>query len=184
MRIFWHEFEYELSLGDDGVWRMSYFCLTPGRHWLGNHDDVSNHCPLLARRASMISTVRYGCTCKVGPGKFEGEGALTFMAWEQTMLGNADTTTGGEGNETDWLRSPLNLDADKDVVEAAIGYGYCQECVDEAGNGIGGGVAVWTDGNGFVYSETFDTKAEFDKALEKAEAWDAADADEDEEAGS
>jgi len=108
------------------------------------------------------------CTCKVGPGKFEGEGALTFMAWEQAMLGNADISTGSNDNDlVDWLRSPLNLDADQEVVKAALDYGYCQECIDEAGTGVGGGVAVWSDGNGFVYCRSFDTRAEFDEALAK-----------------
>lgn len=114
------------------------------------------------------------CTCKVGPGKFEGEGALTFMAWEQSMLGAADVSTGGEGAETDWLRSPLNLDADADVVRAALDYGYCQGCVDTAGTDVHGGVAVWEDGQGFVYCRVFNTRKAFDKALDKAEAADEA----------
>ena len=112
------------------------------------------------------------CECKIGPGKFEGESALTFMAWEQTMLG-ADATTDSEGSLIEWLRSPLNLDADDSVVKAALAYGYCRTCVDEAGQDIGGGVAVWEDSQGFVYSATFDTHEAFDSALTEAEQDDA-----------
>lgn len=115
------------------------------------------------------------CSCKVGPGKFEGEPAVIFMAWQQAMLGNSDVSTGGEGLDgplTDWLRSPLNLDADIEVVVAAVSYGYCVECVDEAGKGIDGGVAVWEADNGFVFGCVFETRAEFDAALSEAEAAD------------
>ena len=31
------------------------------------------------------------CECKVGPGKFEAESALTFLAWESML-------NGGEGS--------------------------------------------------------------------------------------
>ena len=110
------------------------------------------------------------CDCKVGPGKFEGEGAVTFMAWQQVMLGNSDCTTYDDAEQpTDWLRSPLNLDADQSVVKDALAYGYCAPCVEAAGQDIGGGVAVWEDSQGFVYCETFDTREAFDKALSEAE---------------
>lgn len=110
------------------------------------------------------------CGCDIGPGKFEGEGAVSFMVWEQAMLGNSDVSTEDEyGRMVDWLRSPLNLGTDQEVVEAALGYGYCADCVESAGRDIGGGVAVWEDGQGFVYCTTFDTREEFDKALAEAE---------------
>lgn len=86
------------------------------------------------------------------------------MAWEQVLLGNSDTTTGADDSPVEWLRSPLNLDADQEVVKAALAYG-----VSEAGTDIAGGVAVWEDGQGFVYCETYQTRAEFDKALGDAE---------------
>lgn len=108
------------------------------------------------------------CECKVGPGKFEGEPALTFMAWEQAMLGNSDSTT-GEDRPVDWLRSPLNLDADASVVESARAYGYCDACIAEAGSDVGGGVAVWEDSQGFVYAEVYETRGAFDRALMAAE---------------
>ncbi len=111
------------------------------------------------------------CSCKVGPGKFEGEPALTFMAWEQAILGNSDiTTTDQYERSVNWLRSPLNLDADASVVKAALDYGYCAACIEAAGDDIAGGVAVWEDSIGFVYCRMFDTREEFDKALTKAEA--------------
>lgn len=108
------------------------------------------------------------CTCKIGPGKFEGEPALTYMAWGQ--MGNSDIDTYDEHERpTSWLRSPLNLDADREVVEGALAHGYCQECVDEAGKEVGGGVAVWEDDQGFVYCKVFETREEFDKALTAAQ---------------
>lgn len=116
------------------------------------------------------------CKCDIGPGKFEGESALTFMAFEQAMLGNSDISTGdGEsGSLVDWLRVPLNLDADQSVIRAALDYGYCQECIDDAGSDIRGGIAVWEDSQGFVYSREFATREEFESALAEAEAEDAA----------
>lgn len=105
------------------------------------------------------------CKCKIGPGKFEGEPAHTFMAWQQVMLGNADISTGSEGSLIDWLRSPLNLDADQSVVKDAKAYGYCAECIEAAGKDIRGGVAVWEDGHGFVGCKVFNTREKFDAAL-------------------
>ena len=87
------------------------------------------------------------------------------------MLGNSDTVTGGEdgdGPTTDWLRAPLNLDADASVVKSARDYGYCQECIDRASDAAGG-IAVWEDSIGFVYSRSFDTKEKFDAALSECE---------------
>jgi hypothetical protein len=110
------------------------------------------------------------CTCKVGPGKYEGEGALTFLAHAQAMLGNSDAfTTDENGTSTDWLRHPLNLDADRTVVEEARKYGYCDECIAAAGQDVRGGVAVWEDTQGFVYCRVFNTAKEFDSALVEAE---------------
>lgn len=104
------------------------------------------------------------CSCKVGPGKFEGEGPLAFMACQ--MLSFADTSTGDDGNLVDWFRAPLNFDtdgADKEALE----YGYCLECVNEA-LAYRGSLALWEDSLGFVYCRTFDTQAEFDAALNEA----------------
>jgi len=108
------------------------------------------------------------CKCKVGPGKFEGEPAHVFMAWEQAMLGNADVTVG----RYDFLRAPFNLDADRCVVEAAREYGYCEECTESTGDVLreAAGLVVWPDDVGFVYCRTFKTREAFDKAIEEAEA--------------
>jgi hypothetical protein len=119
------------------------------------------------------------CTCSVGPGKFEGEPAETFMAYEQAMLGNTDASTGESdmpGSMTDWLRSPLNLDADSDVVRAAIAYGYCPTCVEAAGKDIAGGIAIYENEQGFVYGTSYATREEFDAALAAAEVEDEAEA--------
>lgn len=114
------------------------------------------------------------CECKVGPGKFEGEPASTFMAWEHTMLGSVDVSTGEGGRTVDWLRAPLNLDADASVVKAALAYGYCRACVDEAGQDVRGGMALWESDHGFVYARVFVTREEFDRALDRAQAADEA----------
>lgn len=110
--------------------------------------------------------------CKVGPGKFEGEGALAFMAY--SGIGNGDFSTFDEyDRETEWFRAPLNLDTDG-ADEAAKAYGYCGACVSAASGGfpegIHGGVSLHEDDNGFVYLTRYKTREAFDKALGKAEA--------------
>ncbi len=121
------------------------------------------------------------CNCNVGPGKFEGEGAVAYMAWEQLMLGNTDASTGGESNETNWFRAPLNFDADQSVVRDALEYGYCNECIEGHADDIAGGVSLYEDGQGFVYCKTYATREEFDAALALAEQEDEQSADEDED---
>lgn len=111
------------------------------------------------------------CGCDVGPGKFEGEGAITFLAYEMVMNGGSDTTTGGD-EAVDWIRAPLNFQVDKECTAAALRYGYCERCIRTAGDGIEGGVAVWEDSQGIVYSRVFETKEEFDQALAEAEGED------------
>lgn len=106
-----------------------------------------------------------GCTCKVGPGRFEGEGALTFMAQESAAMGLADESIG----RYDFFRTPFNFDADEEIVKNALHYGYCKECVEDAsGHGDGYGLVTWTDSQGFAYLETFDMQAEYDRAVAEA----------------
>jgi len=118
------------------------------------------------------------CECKVGPGKFEGEDVVAFLAYQQMLNGCVDSTTGPESGETDWFRAPLNFDADAGVVDAALAYGYCQECI-ESHNDIRGGVSLWESNQGFVYCTTYDTREEYDRALSEAETEDATDAAQD-----
>jgi len=102
------------------------------------------------------------CACKVGPGKFEGEPALAFLAYQH--VGNADTTTGVR----DWFRRPLNFDTDG-ADQRALDYGYCQECVNEALADGSYGLSLVEDEQGFVWLDTYDTAEEFDAALSAAE---------------
>lgn len=111
------------------------------------------------------------CSCNVGPGKFEGEDALAFLAWEWSMLGGSDATTFSRDMPTDWFRRPLNFDTDQEVLDRARAYGYCDACLDEALASEAYGLAVWADGQGFVNCVTFETQEEFDKALGDEEEW-------------
>lgn len=114
------------------------------------------------------------CECKVGPGKFEGESALTFLAYQSSLLGGADATTYDGGDmPTDWFRRPFNFDADAETVDAARAYGYCEPCIVEALTDASYGLAIRESDQGFVYSRTFDTRKEFDAALDEAETFDA-----------
>ena len=111
------------------------------------------------------------CECKVGPGKFEGESALTFLAWQSMLMnGGGDTTTGDDGNVVEWFLSPFNFDADPEAVEAARDYGYCEACIAEALADDSAGLSLWESSQGFVYGTTYATREEFDKALAEAEA--------------
>ena len=102
------------------------------------------------------------CKCEVGPGKFEGEGALTFMAYQQMCLGNVDENVG----RYDFFKAPFNFDADREVTKAAKEYGYCDECIEEAsGHGKAYGLAIYESDQGFIYCETFETEKDYDKAI-------------------
>ena len=109
------------------------------------------------------------CDCKVGPGKFEGEGALTFLAWQSMLNGGGDTTTGDDGNVVEWFRAPFNFDADPEVVKAARGHGYCEACIAEALAEDSAGLSLWESSQGFVYGTTYVTREAFDRALDRAE---------------
>lgn len=102
------------------------------------------------------------CNCHVGPGKFEGESALTFLAYQH--IGNADETTGA----TDWFRRPFNFDTDG-AVENALAYGYCRQCVDEALADDSYGLSLVEDEQGFVWLTYYETSGDLDAALEAAE---------------
>lgn len=118
------------------------------------------------------------CKCKVGPGKFEGEPALAFLAWQSMLLGCVDATTGDEGNTVDWFRAPFNFDADHETVDAAKAYGYCDECIAVALESDAAGLALREDSQGFVHCEEFATREEFDRALAEAVAADESEAEE------
>ena len=108
------------------------------------------------------------CECKVGPGKFEGESALTFLAWQSMLNGGSDATTGGDEGTTEWFRAPFGF-GDPEAVKAALDYGYCEACVREALESDAMGLSLWVGDTGFVYRNTYATATEFVKALDRAE---------------
>lgn len=121
------------------------------------------------------------CGCKVGPGKFEGEGPLTYIAHAGLAGGGDMTTGGGEFDASDawpcveWFRAPLNFRGEQAAIREAAEYGYCDECIEAAlaeADEVKGGMATWEDSQGFVYSAVFPSKAAFDAALAEAEAED------------
>jgi hypothetical protein len=115
---------------------------------------------------------RSTCTCNVGPGKFEGESALTFLAYQSMLLGCSDVSTGTEEHLIDWFKGPLNFDADHETVEAAEAYGYCAACIEEAINERPYGMSLRERSDGFVYGTVYETQAEYDAAFAEAEAED------------
>ena len=111
------------------------------------------------------------CTCHVGPGKFEGEPALAFLAYHAAAF--SDETTYRAGTSTDWFRSPFNLDTVlEDTVQLAQAYGYCSDCVQSALEDDSYGLSLYEDLNGFVYLTRYKTEIEFDRALGRAQSED------------
>jgi hypothetical protein len=115
------------------------------------------------------------CDCKVGPGKFEGEPALTYLAWQAVLDGGGDESTGETGDLTDWLAGPFEWS--EDYLATARDYGYCEACIRDA---QAAGIAVWESDQGFVYSALFDTAAEYEAALAEAQHDDELAAEEEE----
>ena len=115
------------------------------------------------------------CDCKVGPGKFEGEPALTFLAWDAMMDGSSDATTGDSerGTLTEWLRGPGPFGFSSDSVDAAREYGYCDPCILAALATPAAGIELWESEQGFVYGREFATLEDFEASLAEAEAEDA-----------
>lgn len=103
------------------------------------------------------------CTCKVGPGKFEGEGVLAFMAWEQVMIGGSDETIG----PYDFFKAPYAFNEDADAVKAALAYGYCQDCIDNHDD-VSYGLVISESDQGFIYCTMYATKDEYERAIDDA----------------
>ena len=109
------------------------------------------------------------CTCQVGPGKFEGESALTYLAYYHVLHGDSDTSTFDGGNATDWFRRPFNFDAEAEAVPATKAYGYCDRCIKEALEDESFGLSVRTSPDGFVSLARYLTEKQYDAALNEAE---------------
>lgn len=102
------------------------------------------------------------CTkCNVGPGKFEGEPTITFLAHQCAMEGMSDESVGS----ADFFVAPFNFDADTMIIDMAREYGYCDDCIGEAMTDGSYGLQTWVDSHGFVYSETYTNKDEYVNSL-------------------
>ena len=106
------------------------------------------------------------CECMVGPGKFEGEGALTALAYSSMLSGGSDLTE-YEPDETtvEFFKAPFNFDADEENVSFAREQGLCDDCIREALDDESFGLALWEDSQGFVYVQTFDDESEWNDAI-------------------
>lgn len=123
------------------------------------------------------------CGCNPGPGKFEGESAITYLAWCAVLDGGGELTTGGEGGDgplTDWFGTFTAPDIAEEWKQSAEDYGFCRPCVEAASAPYG--LAVWEDSQGFVGCAVFESQEEHDKARKAAEARDQEVAEQAEEA--
>ena len=109
------------------------------------------------------------CGCQVGPGKFEGESALAYLAYLSALHGDADTSTYHGDTVVDWFRSPFNFDAEREAVFSCQAYGFCEPCVKQALEDESFGLSLRQDNNGFVYLTRYATEKEYDEALAVAE---------------
>jgi len=109
------------------------------------------------------------CECKRYPGKFEGEGALTALAYSSMMNGGADETEYDGDTPTDFFRAPFNFDADEENLVFAREEGFCEACIAEALQSEADGLALWTDSQGFVYLAEFATEQEYLDAIKTLE---------------
>jgi hypothetical protein len=105
------------------------------------------------------------CECKVGPGKFESESALTFLAYQSMLMGGGDESIGA----VEFFKGPLDFDADAETVEAARDYGYCEPCIAEALAERPYGMSISEDSQGFVWGTTYDSAKAYDAAVKIAE---------------
>lgn len=105
--------------------------------------------------------------CSYGPGKFEGEDALTVMAHCHVSLGTADYSVG----QYDFFKSPLQFDADQEAVAAARDAGFCPVCIEGACDEARtlAGVCTYEDDNGFAYCIRYESTEEYDAAIRAAE---------------
>ena len=102
------------------------------------------------------------CGCDVGPGKFEGEGAITALAYSSMLNGGSDLDLG----PVSFFKAPLNFDADSANLEFAQEQGYCGECIKEALEATIAGLSLYEDSNGFVYTSEFETEEDYNTAVD------------------
>lgn len=107
------------------------------------------------------------CTCKVGPGKFEGEPIATFLAWDIVGNGFADEDIGRYA----FVRLPLTPDVE--LRQMAMDYGYCAACIDSVDATDAYGVVLWESEQGFVFGEWLNDEAEWNRAIATAEREDS-----------
>jgi hypothetical protein len=90
------------------------------------------------------------CECKVGPGKYEGEGPETFLLHHDA---DDDYVSYGDGS---WEAvAVLPVQVSDEAVQAALDYGYCAECIDAARKELAATKGAYTygeDSQGFAWS--------------------------------
>jgi len=104
------------------------------------------------------------CTCDIGPGKFEGESAETFLAH---ALGDPDDELGSVQDFGHYERHdfPLRVEGTFEVDEARE-YGYCDGCIADAIETFAGegGIVVEENDQGFVTGTLFANRVKLDEA--------------------
>jgi hypothetical protein len=104
------------------------------------------------------------CTCKVGPGKFEGETALTALLYSAMLNGGSDLNIGA----TDFFKAPLNLGDDSANVDFAREIGFCNVCIYRALEETECfGAVVEEDSNGFVSAAVLSDEAAWDQMIRR-----------------
>ena len=101
--------------------------------------------------------------CTYGPGKFEGETPLTWLAWQAIMNGGGDDDIG----RYTFLRAPFDGLLDFATPDAP----FCPECCKqdvEAAKDVAGIVICERD-DGFVCGEWLNTTGEYWRAVNEAE---------------
>lgn len=101
------------------------------------------------------------CTCRLNPGRFEGETPLTVLGYWYANNGLADETYG----DVDFFKSPLGFTADKGARLMCLALGYCEVCIDsdlEEAAGLSG-LMIWQDDQGFVFRREITTDDSYDR---------------------
>ena len=111
--------------------------------------------------------------CRYGPGKFEGEPAIMWLAYQAMCDGAADDDTAGVA----FFKAPFDdLLSHWDEQDA-----FCQACCRASIAEYAGdyGFAIEESEQGFVTGAAFATAAEYDAALARCEDFAGTDAPDD-----
>jgi hypothetical protein len=116
------------------------------------------------RRESDPHALPDECSCDVGPGKFEGEPAMTFLCFQRALDGCADESP-ADGVDFYRLKAEDRPLFPAEYQDAAREYGYCDRCIAETCASTAYGYATEETEQGFVNGAEYATKDEYDNAL-------------------